>query len=76
MLSDLSALNCLLVRSSACRGFIAAQVYQNLGMTPYDVLFDCLSAHWIAGKSAGIVVSIPHHPLFPPRRRICFRVEG
>ncbi len=27
-------------------------------MTPYDVLKECLSAHWIAGKSGGTVVSV------------------
>lgn len=37
----------------------APQLYENLGMSPYDVLKDCLSAHWIAGKSGGVVVSIP-----------------
>lgn len=47
------------------------QVYENLGMTPYDVLFDSLSAHWVAGKSGGVVVSTP-----PPYRLChnCFHV--
>eukprot|EP00903_Cladosiphon_okamuranus_P013777 g12823.t1 len=40
---------------STCRASCPAEVYENLGMTPYDVLKDCLSAHWIAGKSGGTV---------------------
>lgn len=36
------------------------QIYENLGMTPYDVLYDALAIHWVAGKSGGVVVSYCH----------------
>ncbi|CAN0120597.1 unnamed protein product [Pylaiella littoralis] len=41
--------------TSTCRSSCPAEVYKNLGMTPYDVLTDSLALHWVAGKSGGIV---------------------
>ncbi|CAM9656056.1 unnamed protein product [Scytosiphon promiscuus] len=41
---------------STCRAGCPAEVYENLGMKPYDVLMDCLSLHWISGKTGGIIV--------------------
>ncbi|CBJ33028.1 Hypothetical Protein RRSL_02205 [Ectocarpus siliculosus] len=41
---------------STCRASCPSEIYENLGMTPYDVLYDALSIHWVAGKSGGVVV--------------------
>ncbi|CAN0067281.1 unnamed protein product, partial [Ectocarpus fasciculatus] len=42
--------------SSTCRASCPAEVYENLGMTPYDVLMDTLALHWIAQGAGGTIV--------------------
>ncbi|CAB1119543.1 unnamed protein product [Ectocarpus sp. CCAP 1310/34] len=50
--------------SSTCRAGCPAEVYENLGMTPYDVLMDIFSLHWIARLSGGIIVYDEAHDRF------------
>ncbi|CAM9513044.1 unnamed protein product [Ectocarpus sp. 12 AP-2014] len=50
--------------SSTCRAGCPAEVYENLGMTPYDVLMDALSLHWITPYTDGIIVYDEAHDRF------------
>ncbi|CAM9678592.1 unnamed protein product [Ectocarpus sp. 12 AP-2014] len=50
--------------SSTCRAGCPAEVYENLGMTPYDVLMDTLSLHWVAQSSGGVIVYDEAHDRF------------
>eukprot|EP00752_Nemacystus_decipiens_P017229 g15434.t1 len=42
--------------ASTCRSSCPSEVYESLGMTPYDVLMDTYALHWIAYGTEGIIV--------------------